>query len=190
MWSRRALGASIGAIACTRSLPAGAASAGSASAQSPKLSAIPLAVHEQAMRLAIAAAGANPAFPFGAVIVRAADRHVMATGVNHTAANPTFHGEIAAINDYVAQHGNRGWGEAILYTTGEPCPMCMSALVWARIGGVVYGTSIERLRQLGFDQILIPATAVTGAAPFFHGEILGRVLAAETDALFLNRRRL
>jgi tRNA(Arg) A34 adenosine deaminase TadA len=153
------------------------------------LSAIPIAVHEHAMRLAIVGARGNPVFPFGAVIVRAADRHVMATGVNTGAANPTFHGEIVAINDYVARHGNRGWDQAILYTTGEPCPMCMSAIVWAGIGGVAWGTSVEQLRQFGINQILIPATTVIGASPFYHGEILGHVLQADTDALFRNRKR-
>jgi tRNA(Arg) A34 adenosine deaminase TadA len=153
------------------------------------LSAIPVSVHEQAMRLAIAEAHGNPVFPFGAVILRAADRQVMATGFNKGATNPTFHGEIVAINDYVARNGNRGWDQAILYTTGEPCPMCMSAMVWAAIGGVVWGTSIEQLRQFGINQISIPATAVIGAAPFYHGGILGHVLQAETDALFRNRKR-
>src|SRR4051794_2102271 len=118
-----------------------------------RLSTMPLLFHEQAMRLAIAAARDNPVFPFGAVIVRAADRQIMATGANNISVNPTWHGEIVAINDYVSRHGNQEWGEVILYTTGEPCPMCMSALVWARIGGVVYGTSIETLRQAGIDQI-------------------------------------
>jgi len=89
------------------------------------------------MHLAIAAARANLFFPFGAVIVRAADREVMATGVNNRPASPILHGEISVITDYVARHGNRGWGDVILYATGKPCPMCMSALVWARIGGVV-----------------------------------------------------
>jgi tRNA(Arg) A34 adenosine deaminase TadA len=65
----------------------------------------------------------------------------------------------------------------------------MSALAWARIGGVVYGTSKETLRQAGIDQILPPATAVIGAAPLYCGEILGRVLASETDALSTNRKR-
>jgi tRNA(adenine34) deaminase len=153
------------------------------------LAAIPLRVHEQAMQLAIAAARANPFFPFGAVIVRAADREVMATGVNNRRANPTLHGEIVAINDFVARHGNRAWGQVILYSTGEPCPMCMSALAWAQIGGVVYGTSIETLQKLGIDQIRVPATAVIKAAPFYVGEILGHVLESETDALFLNRKR-
>lgn len=115
----------------------------------------------------------------------------MATGVNQGAANnPTFHGEIVAINNYVARHGNRGWSEMILYTTGEPCPMCMSAMVWAGVGGVVYGTWIEQLRQCGINQILISATTVIGASRFYHAEILGHILQAETDALFRNRTRI
>src|SRR5215470_10193321 len=65
--------------------------------QSLSLSAIPLSVHEQAMQLAIVAARANPFFPFGAVIVRAADREVMATGANNRRANPTLHGEHSVI---------------------------------------------------------------------------------------------
>ena len=154
-----------------------------------RLSAIPPVVHERGMRLAIQAARANPVFPFGAVIVRAADHAVMATGVNTGSANPTLHAEITAINDYVMRHGNRGWEELILYTTGEPCPMCMAALAWTRIGGVVYGTSIEKLRDFGIDQILLPATAVIAAAPFYQGEIHGPILASETDALFASRKR-
>ncbi len=153
----------------------------------PLLSTIPMAAHEAAMQLAIGAAGGNRAFPFGAVIVRAADGAVMATGVNKGWANPIHHGEIVAINDYVDRHGNRGWEGMVLYTTGEPCPMCMSALAWAGIGGIVYGTSIDTLRAFGIDQIALPATAIIAAAPFFHGEILGPVLVAETDALFRNR---
>ena len=66
----------------------------------------------------------------------------------------------------------------------------MSALAWARIGGVVYGTSIETLHKVGIDQILLPATTVIGAAPFYRGDTLGGVLEAETDALFANRERL
>lgn len=172
------------AIASTSSVRAAAPSP-----RSIDLSAIPVSVHEQAMRLAIAEARGNSAFPFGAVILRASDRQVMATGVNRGAANPTFHGEIVAINDYVARQGNRGWDEAILYTTGEPCPMCMSAMVWAAMGGVVWGTSIERLRQFGINQIMIPATTVIAASPFYHGQVLGDVLQAETDALFRDRKR-
>jgi tRNA(adenine34) deaminase len=140
------------------------------------------------MRSAIAEGRGNPAFPFGAVILRAADRRLMATGVNRGSVNPTWHGEIVAIDDYVARHGNGGWAEAILYTTGEPCSMCMSAMAWAGLGGVVWGTSIEKLSQFGINQILIPATAVIAAAPFYRGSILGHILASETDALFRDRK--
>ena len=66
--------------------------------------------------------------------------------------------------------------------------MCMSAMVWAGMGGVVWGTSIEQLRQFGINQILIPATTVIGASAVYHGEILGHVLQSETDALFRNRK--
>jgi tRNA(adenine34) deaminase len=184
MLSRRKFTSSVAAVACGDRLPAPAVSA-----HPVDLAAIPLSVHEEMMRLAIAAAAGNPAYPFGAVIVRVSDREILATGVNQGMTNPTFHGEIVAINDYVARHGNLGWGEAVLYTTGEPCPMCMSAMAWAGLGGVVYGTSIEMLREVGINQIMIPATTVIGAAPFYHGLIVGGVLHAETDRLFVNRKR-
>ena len=108
------------------------------------LPSISMAQHERCMRLAIVEARRNPAYPFGAVIVRPDTGEVLARGVNNSRANPILHGEIACMNDYVQSHGNQGWAALALYTTGEPCSMCMSALVWARIGGVVYGTSIER----------------------------------------------
>jgi tRNA(adenine34) deaminase len=153
------------------------------------LDAIPLEEHERFMRLAIAQGRRDPAFPFGAVIVRAADLVVMAEGVNDSGSYPILHGEIAAMNDYVRRHGNRGWGEMVLYTTAEPCPMCKGAIIWAGIGGVVYGTSIATLKQVGFDQIDIPSQAVAAAAPFWNGGLLGGVLAAETDRLFAERER-
>jgi tRNA(adenine34) deaminase len=184
MWSRREFGSAVAGVATGNISPASAAQV-----HAIDLSAIPLSDHEAAMRLAIQAAQGNPVYPFGAVIVRSADRQVLATGVNKGADNPTFHGEIVAINDYVLRHGNSGWGEAILYTTGEPCPMCMSAMVWAGMGGVVWGTSIEKLREVGINQILFPATTVIRAGAFYHGVVLGALLQAETDALFVNRKR-
>jgi tRNA(adenine34) deaminase len=154
------------------------------------LGAVPRATHERFMRLAIAQARKNPAFPFGAVIVRLGDGRVMAEGVNEGHRVPTLHGEISAIHAYAERHGHRGWGETVLYTTGEPCPMCMSAVVWAGIGGVVYATSIAGLKRVGFDQIDIESPAVAAAAAgFWEGGILGGVLAEETDRLFAERPR-
>ena len=173
----------MGAAACV-----GGEAARSASAPALDLDAIPLAAHEAATRLAIAAANANPFYPFGAVIIDAADRTVLAQGVNNSKTNPTLHGEIVAINDYVARHGNQGWADGILYTTGEPCPMCMSTIVWTGIGGVVYGSSITTLAEAGIAQIMIRAREVRDAAPWYRGRIMGGILRAETDALFRNSR--
>jgi tRNA(Arg) A34 adenosine deaminase TadA len=65
----------------------------------------------------------------------------------------------------------------------------MSALVWAGIGGVVFGTSLAGLKRAGIDQIDIPAATIVAASPFWHGEVLGGVLERETDRLFAAGRR-
>src|ERR1700757_4932998 len=105
MLSRRAFGDLMGTPACV------GAAASSASAPAIDLNAISPAEHEAAMRLAIAAAKANPFYPFGAVIVAAADRAVLAEGVNNSKANPILHGEIVAINSYVARRTSQRWSE-------------------------------------------------------------------------------
>jgi len=114
---------------------------------------------------------------------------VVAEGVNTRRANPILHGEIACMNDFVARNGNAGWPECVLYTTAEPCPMCMSALAWAGIGAVVFGTSIGSLKRFGIDQIDITSRAGIDAAPFFTGTLLGGVLEKQTDELFRERRK-
>lgn len=184
--TRRFLLCACGAAGVTASLPA------SLLARST-LPPISLAEHERCMRLAIAEARGNPMYPFGAVIVRpganGAAGETMARGVNNARANPTLHGEIACMNDYVSRHGNTGWAEMVLYTTGEPCSMCMSALVWAGIGGVVFASSIQGILAAGIGQINITARQVAEASPFYSGLLLGGVLAAETDKMFLDRKR-
>jgi tRNA(adenine34) deaminase len=67
--------------------------------------------------------------------------------------------------------------------------MCMSALVWAGIGGVVFGSSIDGIRRAGIDQINITAKTVIDASPFYKGTLLGGVLQAETDRLFMERKK-
>jgi len=150
---------------------------------------IAMAEHERCMRLAIAEARRNPFYPFGAVIVRPYTGEVAARGVNDSRANPILHGEIACMNDYVKVHGNKDWSSMVLYTTGEPCSMCMSALVWAGIGGVVFASSIDGIRRAGIDQIAITAKQVADASPFYNGVLVGGVLAAETDRMFMDRKR-
>jgi len=150
---------------------------------------ISMAEHERCMRLAMVEARRNPAYPFGAVIVRPDTGEVLARGVNNSRANPILHGEIACMNDYVQSRGNQGWAALALYTTGEPCSMCMSALVWAGIGGVVFASSIDGIRRAGIEQIGLTARQVAEAAPFYRGLLVGGILAVETDRMFMERQR-
>lgn len=145
--------------------------------------------HARNMRLAIAEGVGNAVWPFGAVIVDAASGAVVARGVNGAHLNPILHGEVVALNDYVARRGPDGLASTVLYTTAEPCPMCMGALIWAGVGAVVYGASIERLAELGVPQIRLSAAEVCARADFSRVRLLGGVLSEETDALFANRVR-
>lgn len=151
------------------------------------LNRIPLHTHESAMQEAIKMARLNPVYPFGAVITNIETGIVVAHGVNSGRINPTYHGEIVCINNYIEKFGNQHWENHILYTTGEPCPMCMSALVWAGIGGVVFGSSIETISRSGIGQINVSAQSVISASDFKQPELLGGVLASQCDQLFAQR---
>ncbi len=137
---------------------------------------------ETFMRLALAEA-ARGDFPFGAVIVR--DGAVLATGHNSGIAtnDPTAHGEMVAIRTFLSGRPAGELQGTTLYTTGEPCPMCMSAIVWCGIGRVVFAASIEEL-STRIGQIMVPSRAIADAAPFATLSITGGVLAAEALALF------
>lgn len=89
--------------------------------------------------------------PFGAVIVK--DGEIIATGTNEvTSSNdPTAHAEIIAIRRASAKLNTFDLSECILYTSCEPCPMCMSAVYWARIGKVYYANKSEEAAAAGFD---------------------------------------
>ncbi len=153
------------------------------------LSSIPIKRHETAMRAAIAMAAQNAAYPFGAVITNANSGVVLAKGVNKTFENPVLHGEISCINQYVSQYGNKNWSDTVLYTTGEPCPMCMSALIWTGIGGVVFGSSIAVIKSSGIDAFTLSADEVNKASNFSQTQLLGGILETECNALFMNRKR-
>jgi guanine deaminase len=151
-----------------------------ASAGATQMAALP--GDEHFMRIAIAEA-AKADFPFGAVIVRDAD--VLSTGRNlgKTTNDPTAHGEMLAIRRFVAARPADELRGTTLYTSGEPCPMCMSAILWCGIGRVVFAASIDELAaKLG--QIMLTSRQVADAATFATVAITGGVLAAEALALF------
>ena len=140
--------------------------------------------HEDYMRRAIALALEVPEFPFGAVIVKRATGEIVAEGFNQSALNPTFHGEMVAINRCAELHHPADWSQFDLYTTAEPCPMCQSAIEWAGITCVYYGTSIPYLQKHNWSQINIRATEVIEKTTFRNSSIIGGILEAECNALF------
>ena len=148
--------------------------------------------HERFMRLAIEQARRNPEWPFGAVIVATRTGRVLGSGVNTGADSPLLHGEVVAMNDYVRRHGNRGWAETTLCTTGEPCSMCMSAMARAHVRRVVWGSSIDEIRRTDIIQIALSAREVAAAARSFYTPelLLGGVLADRTNRLFREARQL
>ena len=134
------------------------------------------------MAMAIAEAG-RARIAFGAVITR--DGAVIASGRNmgFERRDPTAHGEMVAIQDCLARHGPDALRGATLYTTGEPCPMCMGAILWCGIGRLVYAASIEQLATR-LHQIMISSTQLAAAAGFAPISITGGVMQAEAMAGF------
>lgn len=88
--------------------------------------------------------------PFGAVIVK--DGKVVARGHNQVVKNndPTCHGEMQAIRAASKKMGTFDLTGCDIYTTGEPCPMCMGAILWANINKVYYGCNIDDTEKIGF----------------------------------------
>lgn len=97
--------------------------------------------------------------------------------------DPVGHGEMIAIGDAVAAHGSRRLAAATLYTTAEPCAMCMAAVIWSRIRRVVYAVSIRDLQKV-FDQIDITSAELAARAGFASVELVGGVLRDEALTLF------
>ncbi len=137
---------------------------------------------ERFMRLAIAEA-AKGDFPFGAVIVRDGDAFASGRNLGITHDDPTAHSEMMAIRQVIAAGRTARLRGATLYASGEPCPMCMGAIIWCGIGRVVFAASIEEL-STKIGQILVTSEQVAAATPFATIAITGGVLAAESLALF------
>lgn len=140
--------------------------------------------HEHYMKRAIELAANVPEFPFGALIVDQASGRIVSEGWNKSSINPTFHGEIDAINRMVLSNPGIETSRLVLYTTAEPCPMCQGAILWTGIESVVYGTSIRSLQKMGWRQIDILAEEVVQRSPAWRCTITGGVLERECDALF------
>jgi tRNA(Arg) A34 adenosine deaminase TadA len=89
--------------------------------------------------------------PFGAVVARGAG--VVGEGWNRVVelGDPTAHAEILAIRDAASRLGTHVLSDCALYSSCEPCPMCLAAAYWARIPRVVFAASKEDAAAAGFD---------------------------------------
>ena len=109
----------------------------------------------RAIRLATENVLSGAGGPFGAVIV--SEGRIVAEGVNTvtTANDPTAHAEVNAIRAAAGALGAFSLAGCQLYTSCEPCPMCLAAAYWARIDGIYYGASATDAERAGFDDSLI-----------------------------------
>ena len=105
---------------------------------------------ERAIELSIQSVN-NGGGPFSSIIIR--DEKIIAEGSNKvTLSNdPTAHGEIVAIREACEKLNNFNLSGCELYSTCEPCPMCLSAIYWSRINKIYYANTREDARKIDFD---------------------------------------
>lgn len=115
--------------------------------------------HSEAMALAVELSKRNlehvEGGPFGCVIVK--NGAVVGRGHNRVLAShdPTAHAEIEAIRDACRNLGTHQLDGCILYTSCEPCPMCLGAIYWARPDAVYFANSRQDAADIGFDDAFI-----------------------------------
>ena len=97
----------------------------------------------------------NNGGPFGCIIVK--ENKIIAEGVNRVTFNndPTAHAEIIAIRNACKKLNTFNLQECELYTSCEPCPMCLSAIYWSHIDKIYYGNSRLDASKIGFDDDFI-----------------------------------
>ena len=97
----------------------------------------------------------NGGGPFGAVIVK--DGEIIATGVNRVTAScdPTAHAEVSAIRAAASKLGSFNLSGCEIYTSCEPCPLCLGAIYWAHLDKIYYGNNKTDAKNIGFDDSFI-----------------------------------
>lgn len=109
----------------------------------------------RAIELAQQGVAAGDGGPFGTVIVK--NGEIVGEGWNQVIAtnDPTAHGEVVAIRDATNRIESFNLEGCELYTSGEPCPMCLGAIYWANIDRVFYGFNVQDAAEVGFDDSFI-----------------------------------
>ncbi|MCD7925613.1 MAG: nucleoside deaminase [Bacteroides sp.] len=98
---------------------------------------------------------ANGGGPFGAVIAK--DGEIIATGVNRVTSqcDPTAHAEVSAIRAAATKLGTFNLSGCEIYTSCEPCPMCLGAIYWTRLDKMYYANNKTDAKNIGFDDSFI-----------------------------------
>lgn len=115
--------------------------------------------HERYMGMAIALAEKNvkdgSGGPFGAVIVK--DGKIVAQSSNSVTStnDPTAHAEVSAIRLAAKELNSFDLSGCVIYTSCEPCPMCLGAIYWARISKIYYAGTRDDAEEIGFDDKFI-----------------------------------
>ena len=106
---------------------------------------------EKAVELSLENMRAWKGGPFGAIIVR--QGKIVGTGANHVTSDndPTAHAEVVAIRDACKNLGTFQLDDCEIYTSCEPCPMCLAAIYWARPKAIYYANTRKDAADIGFD---------------------------------------
>ena len=106
---------------------------------------------EKAVELSLENMRAGKGGPFGAIIVR--QGKIVGTGANHVTSDndPTAHAEGVAIRDACKNLGTFQLDDCEIYTSCEPCPMCLAAIYWARPKAIYYANTRKDAADIGFD---------------------------------------
>jgi tRNA(adenine34) deaminase len=137
---------------------------------------------ERFMRMALDEARQGD-YAFGCVIARGDEVIARGHNLGKTNDDPTAHGEMVAIRRALADHGSAAVRGATLYTSGEPCIMCMGAIVWCGIGRLVFAASVPQIGSR-MNQIMITSAEVAARTKWDPIKITGGVLADEAMKLF------
>ena len=126
---------------------------------------------EQALRVARESVAGGCGGPFGAAVFATGTREILAVAANRVLADadPTAHAEIAAIRKACAALGGPRLEGYSLYATGQPCPMCLAAIHWARLDAYYYSTTYADAAAIGFDDAAIRDSLAGATAPMVPG---------------------
>jgi len=108
--------------------------------------------------------------PFGAILVKNDEIVMYSENKINSYCDPTHHAEIGLIRTFCSENNIFDLSEYTLYTSCEPCVMCTGAMVWSKLGKIVYSVSHDQLAEIAGDNIMISSKDVIEKSP--HKPIL------------------